>query len=75
MKITLEELRKKDESAMADADHPFREDITAEEFLELLNESAKETIKVKPLNPTTAKEWESTIDAILAAMNSPKNDC
>lgn len=75
MKITLEELRKKDESTMADDDHPFREDITAEEFVELLNESAKETIKVKPLNPTTAKEWESTIDAILAAMNSPKNDC
>ena len=73
--MTLEKLRSMDESKMADDDHPFREDITAEEFVELLNESAKETIKVKPLNPTTAKEWESTKDAILAAMNSSKNDC
>ena len=75
MKITLEELRKKDESTMADDDHPFREDITAEEFVDLLNQIAAESRKVKPLNPTTSKEWESTKDAILAAMNSPKNDC
>jgi hypothetical protein len=75
MKMTLEKLRSMDESKMADDDHPFREDITSEEFIELLNEIAKETIKVKPLNPTTAEEWHVTQEAIIAAMNSPKNSC
>lgn len=75
MKITLEKLRSKDESKMADADHPFREDITAEEFLELINESAKETIKVKAKSPVTDEAWQATQDEILRAMNSSKNPC
>jgi hypothetical protein len=39
MKMTLEKLRNMDESEMADADHPFKKDITAEEFVEILNET------------------------------------
>ncbi len=75
MKITLEKLRSMDESKMADDDHPFREDITSEDFIELLNQIAEKSRKVKPLNPTTAEEWHITQEEILKAMNSPKNDC
>ena len=73
--MTLEKLRQMDESEMADDDHPFKKDITAEEFRELLKEMAAESIKVKALNPITTEEWNVTQEAILKAMNSPKNSC
>jgi hypothetical protein len=75
MKMTLEKLRNMDESELADADHPFKKDITAEEFVEILNEIAKESIKVKALSPLSEEDWSLTQEAILKAMNSPKNSC
>ena len=74
MKMTLDQLRKMDESKMADADHPFREDITGEEFLELLNALAAESIKVKPLNPITDEDWLASQKEMLRAMNNSKED-
>jgi hypothetical protein len=74
MKMTLEQLRKMDESKMADDDHPFREDITAEEFLEILNASAAETIKVKALNPITDEDWLASQEEMLRALNNSKED-
>jgi hypothetical protein len=74
MKMTLEQLRKMDESKMADDDHPFREDITAEEFLEILNASAAESIKVKALNPITDEEWLASQEEMLRALNNSKED-
>ncbi len=75
MKMTLEKLRNMDESELADADHPFKQDITAEEFVEILNEIAKESIKVKALSPLSEEDWSLTQEEILKAMNSPKNSC
>lgn len=73
MKITLEEFRKMDESKMADSDHPFREDITSEEFLELINESARQVRDIKPLNPRTNEAHEKWKEEVLKAMNSSKD--
>ncbi|MFM9055987.1 MAG: hypothetical protein ACKOQY_04770 [Bacteroidota bacterium] len=64
-----------DESELPDSDHPFKEDITAEEFRQLINESAMETIKVKALKPRLDEDWHVQKQAILDAMNSSENPC
>ncbi|MFM7015276.1 MAG: hypothetical protein ACKOX3_03010 [Bacteroidota bacterium] len=75
MKMTLEKMRLMDESKMADADHPFREDISVEEFREIINESAKETIKVKAKSPIVNEAWHVTKEQIIKALNSSKSPC
>lgn len=75
MKMTLEKLRKMNESELPDSDHPFKEDITAEEFAQIIEESAKETIKVKPLSPINDQEWEERKQEMLDALNRAKNPC
>lgn len=73
MKMTLKKLREMDESELPDSDHPFKKDITAEEFRAIIKESAKETIKVPALNPVTDEEWEIRKKEILEALNNSKN--
>ena len=73
MKITLEKLQEMDESKLPDSDHPFKQDITGDEFRDLLNQIAEKTKNIKPLNPITDEEWQAKQDAILAAMNSHEN--
>lgn len=73
MKMTLEKLRNTDESKLPDSDHPFKKDITRDEFQSIIAESAKETIKVKALNPITKEQWHVTKEQILKALNNTKN--
>jgi len=71
--MTLEKLRNTDESKLPDSDHPFKKDISAKEFLAIIEESAKETIKVKAQNPVSDAEWNVTKEQILKALNNTKN--
>jgi hypothetical protein len=73
MKMTLEKLRNTDESKLPDSDHPFKKDITAEEFVDILNEIAKKTISIKPLTPITNPEWNAKTEEILNTLNNTKN--
>ena len=75
MKITLEELRNMDDSEFKDDDHPFKKDITEEEFLELVKQSVKESKKIKPKNPISQTEWKQREQAILDALNNTENPC
>ena len=73
MKSILQRIREKDESEMADADHPYRKDITMEEFIEAINQSYQETRKIAGKNIPSAAEKEERENAILAALNSSSN--
>jgi len=73
MKTTLDQIRNKDESEMADSDHPQKKDISDSNFLSLLNEVAKESIKIKPLTPISDQEWNVTQEEILKALNNTPN--
>jgi len=73
MKMTYEKLKNIDESKLPDSDHPFKKDITGEEFVDILNEIAKKTIPLKPLTPISKEEWNATTEQILKALNNTKN--
>jgi len=73
MKMTLEKLQNTDESKLPDSDHPFKKDITSKEFVNILNEIAKKTISIKPLNPMTNAEWDAKTEQILNALNNTEN--
>jgi hypothetical protein len=75
MKMTLKKLRETDESKLPDSDHPFKKDITVEEFRAIINESAEQVRNVKPLKPRTDEDWHITKEQILKAMNNSKDPC
>ncbi len=69
----LDKIISKDESLMKDADHPFRKDITAEEFDQALTELAEKFKNLRAANPMTEEEKKKRGNAILKALNSPEN--
>jgi len=73
MKTTLDQIRNKDESKMPDSVHPQKKNISDSNFLSLLNEVAKESIKIKPLTPISDQEWNVTQEEILKALNNTPN--